>query len=200
MSLPLRSCRQEECNQCEVRGSLQCHFHWRDLGLFYSAVAPSLLLGVWGVYQFRAAFLLPWLAILVAFFGLIEEAVLCAHCPMYDESGRFLKCWANFGAPKIWKYRPGPMSTGETRVLYLGLFVVWGIPLVLFVISLQIVPAILFLAATVGFFMIVKRRFCPKCINLACPFNAMSEDDRAVFLDNNQELKDAFEAPLGSGP
>ncbi|GAJ20475.1 unnamed protein product, partial [marine sediment metagenome] len=24
-----------------------------------------------------------------------------------------LKCWANYGSPKLWKYRPGPMSLNE---------------------------------------------------------------------------------------
>ena len=30
-----------------------------------------------------------------------------------------LKCWANYGSPKLWKYRPGPMSLAEKTVFIL---------------------------------------------------------------------------------
>ena len=55
------------------------------------------------------------IALCVGFFGFIETRVLCSHCPHYAEEGASLRCWANYGSPKLFKYRPGPMSTTSTR-------------------------------------------------------------------------------------
>jgi hypothetical protein len=53
-------------------------------------------------------------------FGLLEIRVMCSHCPHYAEAGRLLKCWANYGSPKLWAYRPGPMCRMETLHLEHG--------------------------------------------------------------------------------
>ncbi len=37
-----------------------------------------------------------------------------------------LKGWANYGMPKLWKYRPGPMTFWEKVIFCTGFGLVWG--------------------------------------------------------------------------
>jgi hypothetical protein len=73
--------------------------------------------------------LIPWLTMIIGYFGFIEIRVMCSHCPHYAESDSSLKCWANYGSPKIWKYRPEPMSFIEKAIFLGGFAIIWGYPL-----------------------------------------------------------------------
>jgi len=78
----------------------------------------TFLLGGAGIYHSGGWWLLPWLMTIIGFFGFVEIRVMCSDCPHYAEQGSSLKCWANYGSPKIWKYRPGPMAFWEKAFFY----------------------------------------------------------------------------------
>ena len=109
-SLPIATCRAADCADCPVADSIHCHFRPVDLAHFLLVCLPTFLVGGAGVLSVGLIPLLIWVAVFVAFFGFIEIRVLCSHCPHYTEKGSTLGCWANHGSPKLWKYRPGPMS------------------------------------------------------------------------------------------
>ena len=118
---------------------------------------------------------LTWVAILVVFFVFVEIRVLCSHCPHYAEDSRVLRCWANYGMPKVWPYRPGPMTWVEKAVLFAGFGAVWGTPLAVMVLHRRWFLFAVGAATTVGFFVLLGQVQCRRCINLACPLNRVPE-------------------------
>ena len=117
---------------------------------------------------------------------------MCSHCPHYAEDGSYLKCWANYGVPKLWKFNPGPMSRLEDVLFLGGLAVVWGLPLITLIATFQIFFFITFILATAGFFMTLKACFCSICFNFACPLNEVNEENREKFFKNNSETAKAW--------
>ncbi|MCP4694968.1 MAG: hypothetical protein GY859_43475, partial [Desulfobacterales bacterium] len=102
---PIATCESETCDDCTVRKTLSCHFTLGDLAHFLLLAFPSFLLGGAGIDHAGGWWLIPWLVIIIGFFGFVEIRVMCSHCPHYAEEGKSLKCWANYSSPKIWKYR-----------------------------------------------------------------------------------------------
>jgi hypothetical protein len=153
---------------------------------------PSFLVG--GAALLAAGWLplVIWIAVCFGFFSVLEIRVLCSHCPHYAEEGSTLKCWANHGSPKLWKYRPGPLSKAETFWLIAGLVAVWGIPLPFFVIAGMWFLLGLYVLVTAGFFVTVKMFLCPQCMNFACPANGVPEQVRAAFFARNPVVAEAW--------
>ena len=134
---PINTCVSDSCDGCPVENSLHCHFRSIDLIHFLSLSLPSLILGGAGIYRVGAWLLVPWIALMVGFFGFLEIRVMCSHCPHYAEPGNSLKCWANYGSPKPWTYRPGPMSLMEKLLFLGGLAAIWGYPVIFLLVGPQ---------------------------------------------------------------
>jgi len=189
---PIATCSASTCDGCQVRDALQCHFGIKDLVHFLCLCLPSFLLGGAGVYHVNGWFLVPWLFIVVGFFGFAEIRVMCSHCPHYAEKDRSLKCWANYGAPKIWRYRPGPMTTKEKTIFWAGLVLVWGYPFYFIVFDFQWFLLIVYAISSAGFFLTLKTFFCTRCMNFACPLNDVDEDARLQFFKRNPDVAKAW--------
>jgi hypothetical protein len=190
-SKPIATCTRDSCNYCKTKESIHCHFSVRDLAKFLLIVAPSLAIGGYGIFRCGGWPLFPWLIMFISYFGFIEIRVLCSHCPHYAEKERSLKCWANFGSPKVWKFRPGPMTTLE-KTIYLGGFVLlWGYPLFFIVYAFHVVLFAAYVPAATGFFMLLRKGFCKRCMNFACPLNHVKVEDRKEFLRNNPQIAKA---------
>ena len=117
---------------------------------------------------------------------------MCAHCPHYAEPGPVLRCWANHGSPKLWKYRPGPMSRAE-KVIFLGGFVlIWGYPLLFLMWGMAWFLLLVYVMTTAGFFMTLKLFFCTQCMNFACPLNGVDKATRQAFFKQNPEVAEAW--------
>ena len=54
--------------------------------------------------------------------------VMCSHCPHYAEPGRTLRCSANYGAAKLWRYRPGQCLSSESFLFLGGLITIFVYP------------------------------------------------------------------------
>ena len=107
---PLTTCTAANCEGCPVSKDVHCHFRARDLTAFLLAGLPIFFIGGAGIFRVNAWWLAPWLVMSFGYFGFIESRVMCSHCPHYAEPGKSLQCWANYGSPRLWKYRPGPMT------------------------------------------------------------------------------------------
>jgi hypothetical protein len=189
---PIATCAAETCNSCNVGSALHCHFTLRDLIYFLVIVSPSFLLGGAGIYHVSGWMLIPWLILIIAYFGFVEIRVMCSHCPHYAEEGSSLKCWANYGSPKIWKYRPGPMTMLEKVVFFAGLAVVWGYPLIFLIAKFQVFLLIVYLLSVAGFFMTLRTFLCSQCMNFACPLNTVENEVRSGFFERNPEVAKAW--------
>ncbi len=191
-SKPIATCVSETCNGCPVSETLHCHFSLRDLIHFLLIALPSFLVGGAGIYHRNGWMLILWLIMVVGYFGFIEIRVMCSHCPHYAEAGSSLKCWANYGSPKIWKYRPGPMTLIEKIVFLGGFIVVWGYPLFFLIPGHQWFLLIVYALTVAGFFMTLKTFLCSQCINFACPMNKVQDEVRRLFFERNPDVAKAW--------
>jgi hypothetical protein len=189
---PIKTCVSENCDGCAVHKSLHCHFKPIDLIHFLFISIPIFLLGGAGVYHVSGWLLLLWMCMIIGFFAFLEIRVMCSHCPHYAEPGNTLKCWANYGIPKVWEYRPGPMSFMEKLAFFAGLSVIMGYPLICMLKSMQGFLLIVYIISSVGFFMTLKMFLCSQCINFACQLNGVIESVRHAFFERNPEVAEAW--------
>ncbi len=185
---PIATCKAEDCAGCPVEGRIHCHFGPGDLVYFLAISLPGLLVGGAGVLAAGVWHLVLWIAVIVGFFGFVEIRVMCAHCPHYAERGRTLGCWANYGAPKLWPYRPGPMSAVEKVIFFAGLAAIWGYPLPPLVTFGKWFLLVLYALTNAGFFLTLRRFLCARCMNFACPLNAVDGPTRELFFQRNPSV------------
>jgi len=189
---PIATCISETCDNCTVSETLHCHFTLNDLIHFLLIVSPSFLLGGAGIYYISGWWLIPWLIVIIGYFGFVEIRVMCSHCPHYAEKGSSLKCWANYGSPKIWKYRPGPMTFWEKFIFFVGLALIWGYPLFFLISDFQLFLLIVYLLSVAGFFKTLGMFLCSQCMNFACPLNTVNNEVRSNFFKCNPKIAEAW--------
>jgi hypothetical protein len=190
---PLSTCSSADCHDCPLQSRLQCHFRGRDLVQFLAIASPPFIVGGIGIARVNAWLLIPWLGLLVGYFGFIEIRVMCSHCPHYAEPGtKALQCWANYGSPKLWTYRPGPMSAGEKAVFFGGLALVAGYPLASLAISMQWLFLVLLVTLAAVMATAMHTRMCSRCMNFACPLNHVEPSVRAEFFARNPVVAQAW--------
>jgi hypothetical protein len=163
-----------------------------ELAQFLLISIPAFLVGGAGVLTSGLTPLLIWIAVIVGFFGFVEIRVMCSHCPHYAEKGNTLGCWANHGSPKLWKYRPGLMSTVEKVAFFGGFVVVWGYPLAFLIDGGLWLFLGLYVLLTAGFFVTLKVSFCSHCMNFTCPLNGAADSVRVLFFERNPLVGDAW--------
>jgi hypothetical protein len=196
-SKPLSTCFSAGCDGCPLQDRLQCHFRGRDLLRFFGIAFPPFILGGIGIARVNPWLLIPWLALILGYFGLVEIRVMCSHCPHYSEPGtQSLQCWANYGSPKLWKYRPGPMTKGENIVFFTGLVMIAGYPLAFLIVGMQWLILTLFAVATGGMATLMNRLMCARCMNFACPLNHIESSVRVLFFARNPGVAQAWKETL----
>ncbi len=159
----------------------------------YLICLPSFIVGGIALNTTSTGAFYIWLAIIGLFFGVIEIRVLCAHCPHYEKSGFFLTCWANYGMPKLWKYRPVPMNNIEKTILLAGFAIVWGFPAVFIFLFNSMGTFALYMALVALFFITLSQKNCTKCVNLSCPLNRVDDTTKTAFLRNNPQILKLWE-------
>lgn len=189
---PLTTCLAESCEGCPVSKDVQCHFQLRDLIAFLFAGLPCFVVGAVAVYRIGPWWLALWAFVIIGYFGFLEIRVMCSHCPHYAEPGRSLQCWANYGSPRLWKFRPGPMSSVERAIFESGMFFVMAYPLVFVLAGSQWFLLVLYVLTLGSFFVTLQRSFCSQCMNFACSFNSVSEKTRAEFFRRNPTIARAW--------
>ncbi len=191
-SVPIATCKSTDCKNCSSSDSVHCHFRPVELIHFLLIAMPTFLMGGAAIYASGQIPLFIWIGIIIGYFGFIEIRVMCSHCPHYAEEGSTLKCWANHGSPKLWKYRPGPMSVMEKVVFLGGFVIVWGYPLPFFVIEGLWFLLAIYILITTGFFVTLKMFLCAQCMNFACPLNGVPESARLRFFERNPIVATAW--------
>ncbi len=189
----LHTCKEEDCKNCNVSKDINCHFNLKQLLNFLLIALPPFIIGGYTIYTHNWIFLAIWIVIILLYFGLVEIRVMCSHCPHYAEPKlKTLKCWANYGAPKLWKYRPGPMSIAEKTIFLFGMSVAFLYPIIFLVIVKEWFLLFICIMTTIAFFATLKNFLCAHCINFACPFNTVDNDTRNKFFDKNVVVKQAW--------
>ncbi len=189
----ITTCTAESCDGCPVSNTLHCHFSARDLAYFMLVVAPPFMVGMIAVAQISWTMMGIYGLFFLLYFGLIEIRVMCSHCPHYAESGPTLQCWANYGMPRLWKYRPGPMNRWEVFIFFAGFASLLIFPMVIMVTSSQWLLLFLILVTGVSSTTTLLRSFCSQCFNFACPLNRVPQSVRDQFFERNPTVAEAWE-------
>jgi hypothetical protein len=201
------------CADCEINELLFCRFEKKYAYMFmlgntfYRILAISILiitgfmLGHWWMVG-------SYTGMVILTFFIIEPRLLCSHCPYYEKDGKFLKCWALRGMPKLWKYRPEPMRKWEKiLMLIFGTFidmfpfvgVIWGIvvfarnPSALLGLGIAlIVISVIFTIVAFVFGEYLIRGNCKRCANFSCGMNRVDKETINKFLEKNPKMKEAW--------
>ncbi len=197
MNDQLNSCKISSCRDCGIKSKVNCRFKLSELWCFYLISLPPFIIGGVFTHHYNPRIFYIWLLIICSFFLVIEIRVLCSHCPHYKKSSIILHCWANYGAPKLWKHRPGPMNRIEKSILIVGFIVVWGYPVPFLFLAKSWIALTLYLLSTTLFFVVLKTKNCVKCINFSCPLNSVDFEIQTEFFKNNPEIKNHWENHLG---
>jgi hypothetical protein len=183
-----------ECSDCAIAGRLRCHFKRGDLlhflGLFISFLLPALIGMVLAGYTW---YLLGWLVLFLVLLGVWENRVLCSHCPYYAGQGRMLRCFANYGLLKLWRYRPGPAGRLEKAQFGVIVVLLTGYPFPFLILGGQYVLAFLAAWAVVMWGWTLQRYSCSRCVNFSCLFNRVPREVADEFLKRNPAMRKAWE-------
>jgi hypothetical protein len=204
---------EADCECCGLDELLDCRFDSRRIAVFAAIALPAMASAAVGMAlssyitgSWAAQF--AYLVFVVSFFTVVEALLLCRHCPYYARSGATIRCHANYGLPRLWRFNPAPMSRLERMGLLLcfaffGLFPVaveaGGLFYLLSSGSALSSTALLLAcvtAATLGlvlvFFYLLRRLFCPRCVNFSCPLNRASSESVEQYLQRNPAMRDAW--------
>ncbi|MHA1292858.1 MAG: hypothetical protein ACTSQJ_09350 [Promethearchaeota archaeon] len=192
---------KSECVSCPLKNELDCHFDGKKLLRFVSMFLITLITSLLGLIfnGFIAEFIVYLILIVVfsiIFFEFWEIRILCSHCPFYAEKGKKLRCYANYGSYKAWKYHPEPMSKSEKIQLMIGFFIFFGLllgPSIFLILKGIYLWAIFPIIGFITFLIVIKKYHCPKCFNFSCPLNRKSKEVIDAFLKLNHLMKEAWE-------
>ncbi len=191
---PLHTCRESSCQNCDISGHINCHFQLKQLLRFLSFGFALFILGGIGIFRFSDFVLFIWLLFILSYFGFIEIRVMCSHCPHYAEAElKSLKCWANYGSPKLWKYRPGPMLQSEKIIFFIGLILIFLAPVLFMILSKQFILLGIYITLVIIAVYLLKTFYCARCMNFACPLNSIDSDVRTKFFRHNDILLNAWQ-------
>jgi hypothetical protein len=193
--IPCTAQAAASCEGCDLNGPLMCRYEKRDTTHFFMIILPFFATAIGGVIASGYGWwLFGWLAYMLFFFFVWEARVLCSHCPYWAEEGRVLRCHANYGVIKIWKYHPGPMSRFEQAQFIIGALLFVLIPLVLLVIGQEYLLAGIGVASAASFGYLLWRNICNRCVNFSCPLNHVGPATRKAFFARNPIIVEAWKA------
>jgi len=193
-ALPCTALADAPCDECALQVRLNCRFRGRDL-VFFAALflPPAIALGAGLV---RAGFWwmnLVWLGYMLLFFTVWEGRVLCSHCPYWAEPSGTLHCIANYGVPKLWRYRPGPMSPGEKIQFGVGAVSILVLPYPFLLLGGQFLLVALGALGSGTFVLGLRLHVCTRCVNFSCPMNAVPSTVVDAYLRRNPVMRHGWE-------
>jgi hypothetical protein len=185
------------CEGCSLDTELMCRYDARDTLHFFMLVLPFFVTAIGGVIASGYGWwLLGWLAYMLLFFFIWEGRVLCSHCPYWSDKSRLLRCHANYGVLKLWRYRPGPMSVWEQAQFLIGALLFILYPMLFLFIGHAYLLAGIGLASAASFGYLLHRNVCVRCVNFSCPLNHVAKQVVEAYLAKNPLMRHAWEGRL----
>ena len=180
----------EDCVDCSLKNKVRCEFKIKDTIIFF---APLIFFTIIAFYGMVISGYMLWIGIylifLALFYFIIENRILCSHCPYYAQEGKILKCHTHYGFYKAWRYRPGPMSHSEKILWLVGVFLSFLYPLIFLILGNQLILFLLSIAGIITWFPIIFIKSCNSCLNFSCPFNKVPEKVRKEYFIKNEIMR-----------
>lgn len=204
-----------DCDGCTLDDALNCRFEREKLIGFLAMILPFVTASVLGLYivgtiMRTQIFLAAYAAFFAAFFILIEPRILCRHCPHYAREGNIIRCHANYGLPRIWRYDPRPLNGLEKAGVLAGFGVfglypiavegygIWTLFIAMGFVNppggLLLMGVTLFnTVSAIALLVLLRRHYCARCVNFGCPLNNTSPDLRSAYHARNPDIKRLWE-------
>ena len=193
-----------DCPNCSVFGKLMCRFDIKDMVYFLVPVLGNWITWLAGIIHgfingglslFQLIFFFSsYIGYLVFFFQIWENKILCSHCPYYAfEDEKTVKCHANYGLYKAWKYNPVPMSRSERIQFLISISIFAGYPLIFLILVQMYVYSIFLLIFAITWILSMHFLSCSKCPNFSCPLNNVPKDIVDNYLRQNDVMRKAWE-------
>lgn len=203
------------CDDCTLDADLNCRFEKERLVGFLAMVLPFIAASVLGLHIVGTItgtqiYLAAYAAFYLAFFVLIEPRILCRHCPHYAREGPIIRCHANYGLPRIWRYDPRPLNPLERAGVLAG-FGIFGLyPIAvegygiwtLFAVTGFVNPpgglllmgvTLLNAATAIALLALLRRHYCSRCVNFGCPLNNTPSHLKSAYHTRNPDIKRSWE-------
>jgi len=178
------------CEGCETHGRLMCRLDAKDMLEFFVIILPFGVVTIGGTIRAGYGWALwLWLAYSLFFFFVWEALVLCRHCPFWAEPRKVLRCHANYGVFKIWKYDPGPMSRAEKAQFVIGALLWMGFPFPFMLLGREYFLVIAGAAAAVSGIFVLRISVCSRCVNFSCPMNTVPKQHVDEYLMRNPQME-----------
>lgn len=122
-----------------------------------------------------------------------ENLILCSHCPYYAEGGRHtLRCHANIGLLKLWKFDPRPMNSVEKGGFLGAVGGLLAVPIIANWQGGETLAATGGLLSSAAWSLLMRRFVCSECPNFSCPLNTVPEATRRAYLLRNPIFAEAW--------
>ena len=192
------------CQKCSVNGKLMCKFDIKDTIYFIIPVLSVWIVWIAGVLHgfisgglntLQLIFIFSsYIGYLAFFFQVWENKILCSHCPYYAfEDEKKVKCYANYGIYKAWKYDPAPMSRSEKIQFIIGITIFAGYPLIFLLLAKMYIYFGISLIFSIIWIVSMHFLSCSKCPNFSCPLNAVPKNVVDDYLRHNTVMRKAWE-------
>ena len=193
-----------DCPNCSVFGKLMCRFDIKYMVYFLVPVLGNWITWLAGIIHgfingglslFQLIFFFSsYIGYLVFFFQIWENKILCSHCPYYAfEDEKTVRCYANYGLYKAWKYNPGPMSRSEKIQFLISISIFAGYPFIFLILARMYVYSIFLLIFAITWIVSMHFLSCSKCPNFSCPLNNVPKDIVDNYLRQNNVMRKAWE-------
>lgn len=183
------------CEGCETHGRLMCRLDAKDMLQFFMIILPFGVLTIGGTLSAGYGWALwLWLGYSLFFFFVWEARVLCRHCPFWAEPGKVLRCHANYGVIKFWKFQPGPMSRSEKAQFVIGALLWMGFPFPFMLMGGEYFLTLAAASVAAAGLVTMRISVCNRCINFSCLVNAVPKQLVDEYLRRNPAIESAWQA------
>ena len=193
-----------DCQECSSKGKLMCRFDIKDTIYFLIPVLGEWIVMVLGIiHGFISGglntlqlifFFASYIGYLVFFFQIWENKILCSHCPYYAfEDEKKVKCYANYGIYKAWKYDPAPMSRFEKIQFIISISIFASYPLIFLILAKMYIYFGVSLILSIIWIVSMHFLSCSRCPNFSCPLNNVPKNVVDDYLRHNDVMRKAWE-------
>lgn len=171
-----------------------CRFDRKDLLHFFMLVFPFAVTSIAGAIRAGLGhYLWYWLGYALFFFFVWEAYILCRHCPYWAGEGSILRCHANYGVFKIWRYTPHPMSKFEQAQFIIGALILVAYPFPFLLIGREFLLAFITFCTLITAIHELRTTICVRCVNFSCPLNAVPPHILHAYLHKNPRILKAWD-------
>ena len=150
------------CEQLKAKHDIRDYMYWNVL------LAVPIVTACFAIFQHSRFWFSVYIILALILIMLILRHY-CSHCPHYVQNKKTLNCMFFWGIPKVFKPRPGSLSTLDTAISFIAPCILLLFPF--YWLLLEPYFLVIYLLSLVGFVATIRRNECGRCIYFECPVN-----------------------------